>query len=257
MEAANRVESSTTSPGWRLASPFWHGLAFVLGFAAVFVALGAVVGAIGSRWGGVWLPRASGIVVILFGLHFLGVVRLGWLYRTRHVGSVQGSAPSYARSALVGGAFAVGWTPCVTPILTAVLALGSTAGVAQSAVLLAFYALGLGVPFLAMGLAVNGVSGAFKRLNPYLPWVERASGLLLIFVGFLVFTQSVIRLNRYFAFLPYFDGGSASVTGLSAAAAGIAFAGGVLSFVSPCVLPLAPIYVAYLAGTALKKGPSE
>lgn len=165
----------------------------------------------------------------------------------------------YSRSALVGGAFAVGWTPCLGPILGAVLTLaGSSATVAHGALLLAFWSAGLGVPFLITGLALQQVLRAIRKLRPIMPALEVLGGALVILVGILIFMDEFTVFNRYFA------GGVSNVTGAEGRLSFIdltgpfgfvaAFAAGVIAFLSPCCLPLVPAYVAHLAGVSVDEG---
>ncbi|MSQ25506.1 MAG: cytochrome c biogenesis protein CcdA [Dehalococcoidia bacterium] len=209
---------------------FLHAVGFVLGFAAVFTALGATVGVLGGVAGGhgETVARAAGALLVAMGLYMAGAFRLpvartvlGPLtraadrlyYRERRPQVAQGR-PAYWRSSLVGAAFAVGWTPCITPVLGAILTLayantGADASgwqaAGQAALLLAFYTAGLSVPFLAAGAALGRITPVFKRINRYPPAITVASGVLLVLVGVLVLRNAVTELNRYFNFLPYVD----------------------------------------------------
>lgn len=247
---------------------FLHALAFVAGFGAVFIVLGASVGVVGYalRDNLVWFSRVAGILLIILGLHLTQLITIPFLMRTHQVGGgAGGSAPPaasgragplrrYGRSLLVGGAFSVGWTPCVGPILAGILALAADSGsVAQGTYLLVFYALGLGVPFLAAGLAMGSATALLRRVGPYLHWAEVVGGVLLVFMGMLIFLDRVTVLNDAFTFLPgsveragATDGNIFGPFGFA-----VAFGGGLLSFLSPCVLPLVPIYLAHLAGTTV------
>ncbi len=165
------------------------------------------------------------------------------------------SLAGYAKSAAVGSAFAVGWTPCIGPILGAILALAaSSATVVKGALLLSAWSLGLGLPFLITGAALGATMHAIRRLRPVMPVLEVAGGLLVIFVGALIF------MDRFTIFNQYFAGGVENVTGaedgLSAIDVGspagflVAFAAGVIAFVSPCCLPMVPAYIGHLAGVS-------
>ena len=208
---------------------FFHSVGFVLGFSLIFILLGATIGLFGGAAGGELdsVAKGAGILLILFGLYMAGVFRLPVLrpalapvtgfvdrlyYRERRFHGEFGKAPSYWRSFGVGGAFAVGWTPCITPVLGAILTLAFTnAGnslstweaAGQAALLLTFYTAGLSVPFLISGAALGRVTPLFKRLNRYLPAITVASGILMVGVGILVYQNLVVRLNEYFEFLPY------------------------------------------------------
>lgn len=254
------------APARRLT--FLHALAFVAGFSAVFIVLGASVGVVGYalRDNLVWFSRVAGILLIILGLHLTQLFTIPFLMRTHQVGGrAGGSTPPaeggragplrrYGRSLFVGGAFSVGWTPCVGPILAGILTLAIDSGsVAQATYLLVFYALGMGVPFLAIGLAMGSATALLRRVGPYLHWVEIVGGVLLVFMGMLIFLDRVTVLNQFFTFLP----GSVERAGTSGGnifgpfGFGVAFAGGLLSFFSPCMLPLVPIYLGHLAGATV------
>jgi len=164
-------------------------LAFVLGFATVFVLLGATASVFG-RLLAQYLPTlaiVAGIVIILFGLHFLGVFRIGLFYREARLQVER--APGPAGAYVMGLAFAFGWTPCIGPVLAAVLALASREdSVAQGAALLGLYSAGLGVPFLLAA----GFAGAFlnvaSRLKRQMALIEKAMGALLVVTGLLFLT---------------------------------------------------------------------
>ncbi|MPZ23246.1 MAG: hypothetical protein GEU28_06830 [Dehalococcoidia bacterium] len=170
--------------------------------------------------------------------------------RTLEASSAAGSRIGYARSFAVGSAFSIGWTPCVGPVLAALLGLAATSGgVAEATLLLAVYSLGFSIPFLAMGAFFSVSRGLLRRINPFLPGIEFVSGALIIFLGILILTGSLINLNSYFTFAETDQiGGQASVGPLGLA---IAFAAGLVSVVSPCVLPMVPIYLGYLTGSAV------
>jgi cytochrome c biogenesis protein CcdA len=162
---------------------------------------------------------------------------------------------NYGRSFGVGSAFAVGWTPCIGPILGAILTLAaSSATVVHGAFLLAFWSAGLGLPFLLAGLALGRVMAAIRRLRRVMPLIEVVGGALVILVGILIF------LDRFTVFNQYFGAGANTVTSAEGRIAGIdvggpfgfavAFAAGVIAFISPCCLPLVPAYIGHLAGVS-------
>ena len=171
---------------------FLGALAFVLGFATVFVAMGLGASAIGQAIASYFdiLSIVAGAIIIVFGLHLLGAFRVGLLFREArfHVG---GSAATLAGAYLVGLAFAFGWSPCVGPILAPILALaGAKESVAEGGILLGIYALGIGVPFLAAAATASWFLRLVKRTRPYLRHVERVLGVLLIATGILFITGS-------------------------------------------------------------------
>jgi cytochrome c-type biogenesis protein len=175
---------------------FLHALLFVLGFTLIFVVLGASATALGRALKAqqVWLTRGGGVLIIVFGLYCLGVLKLGALQAEKRV-HLQDKPVGYLGSVLVGMAFAAGWTPCIGPILGAILSLAATSGDASRGTgLLLSYSLGLAVPFLAAALAVDRFIEWFKKFRTYLPWVMRASGVMLIIVGVLMVTGEFTRL---------------------------------------------------------------
>jgi cytochrome c-type biogenesis protein len=173
-----------------------HALLFVLGFSFVFVLLGASATAIGRalNYYQLWLQRIGGVLIILFGLVCLGVVRAGFLTQERRV-KVERKPVGYLGSALVGMAFGAGWTPCIGPVLGAILGLAATSqDLGRGMLLLGTYSAGLAVPFLVAAVALDAFLDWFQRFRRYLPWVMRVSGVLLILVGALMATGEFTRL---------------------------------------------------------------
>lgn len=187
-------------------------LGFIGGFSAVFVAIGAsasVIGQIvtGLRFqilGWVFSPaQIAGVVIVFFGLHLVGVLRIPFLYREQRFAVAGGG--SVLRAFLLGGAFAFGWTPCIGPILAGILTLAAgQETVGRGVFLLSLYSLGLGVPFLLMALSLNRFYTVFDRLKRHFKAIEIASGVLLIGVGVLVAMDQLVALNSYFAFMNEF-----------------------------------------------------
>jgi cytochrome c-type biogenesis protein len=167
-------------------------LLFVAGFSTVFVALGASASLIGSLIRAYSGPLATlaGIVIIIMGLHFLGITQIGLLHREKraHVPKPVGLWGAY----LMGLAFAFGWTPCIGPILATILAVAaSEQTVAKGAGLLAIYSLGLGVPFVIAAFAIEPFAAFLSRFKKHLVWVERAMGALLILTGIAFLTGTI------------------------------------------------------------------
>lgn len=159
-------------------------LLFVAGFTTVFVTLGATASALGAlmREFSSVLSMLAGVAIILMGLHFTGLFRLGFLYRQARL-DVQRPAGLWS-AYVMGLAFAFGWTPCIGPILAAILAVaGSEATLARGAVLLLCYSAGLGLPFLAAALAVGAFVRFLKRFRTRFGLVEKVSGALLVLAG--------------------------------------------------------------------------
>ena len=171
-------------------------LLFVLGFSTVFVALGASASLIGGliRAWSAQLSILAGIVIIVMGLHFLGLTRVGLLMRE---GRLPIPKPVGLWGAYVMGlAFAFGWTPCIGPILAAILSIAAAeATVARGAGLLAVYSAGLGIPFLIAAFMVEQFSSVFARMKRHLATVERAMGVLMIITGIAFLTGAVSNVS--------------------------------------------------------------
>jgi len=166
-------------------------LAFVLGFSLVFVSLGASATAIGSLLMEhlSLLGKIAGVVIILFGLHMMGVLKIGVLYSEKRM-QTSGKPAGFFGAMLVGIAFAFGWTPCIGPILAAILAVAAAQeSVGEGVKLLAVYSAGLGVPFIATSLAINKFFAASARIRKHYHAIEVVSGVLLVVVGVLIFTN--------------------------------------------------------------------
>ncbi len=173
-----------------------HALLFVAGFSLVFVLLGASATALGRalNYYQVWLQRVGGVLIIIFGLLCLGVFKVGVLNQERRV-HLEHKPVGYLGSALVGVAFGAGWTPCIGPVLGAILGLAATTSdVTRGMQLLAVYSAGLALPFLIAAVAVESFLEWFQGFRRYLPWVMRLSGLILIVVGVLLVTGEFTRL---------------------------------------------------------------
>ena len=185
--------------GTRRWTALFHALWFVAGFALIFVLLGASASALGAlfRDWQVWLGRAGGVLVILFGFYLLGVLRPAFLMRERRL-NLADKPVGYLGSGIVGLAFGAAWTPCVGPILGAILTLAAArSSVGQGIALLGWYAFGLAIPFLLTAVALERFLRWFQRFRPYLPWVERVSGALLIVLGLLLVSDRFTLLAGY------------------------------------------------------------
>lgn len=190
------VASSVSAP-----SPFLHSVSFVGGFSLVFVLFGISLGVLGYflRDHEDVVLKFSGSLLIIMGLHLSGVITVPFLDQERRIDAGTGAKVGYARSFLVGSAFSAGWSPCIGPTLGAIFALAVSSGTAAEAgVLLLAYSAGLSVPFLAMGLAYNSVKPLYQRAKRYVGIVNYLSGAMLIIVGILVFTDSLVDMNSLF-----------------------------------------------------------
>jgi len=176
-----------------------HAALFVLGFSLVFVALGAGATALGTalKVYKVWLMRAGGLLIVIFGLYCLGVLRLDFLGQERRL-HLEQRPVGFLGSVMVGMAFGAGWSPCIGPILGGILSLAATeADLGRGLGLLVAYSLGLAVPFLAAAVAVERFIGWFQRFRRHLKLVQRASGALLLAVGVLILTGQFTRLAAW------------------------------------------------------------
>jgi cytochrome c-type biogenesis protein len=183
---------------WRrvvLASVF-----FVLGFTTVFVGLGASASMAGEliQTYRAELAFVAGIVIILFGLHFLGLLPISLLYREARYHPVDASSASLAGGYLMGLAFAFGWTPCIGPILATVLALAANEATLGAGVrLLAVYSLGLGIPFILAAVAIRPFLSFMQKFRRHLGTVEKAMGVLLVLTGLLFLTGSITWIGQW------------------------------------------------------------
>jgi len=165
-------------------------LFFVLGLSTVFLILGFAASAFGAFFiqNQVLLAQVSGVVVIVFGLHFLGVFRIPFLDQEARLDAGDKGGSSFGAYVL-GLAFAFGWTPCIGPQLGAILSLAaSEASVARGTLLLGIYAAGLGIPFLLAAMFITRAMGLMNRLKPHMKMIERVMGAMLVLVGFALLT---------------------------------------------------------------------
>lgn len=184
--------------------------AFVCGFSVVFVVLGASATLLGRVLRSfrlevlgleIGVSQIAGVLIIVMGLHLMGVIQIPLLYREKRFDGPKGPT-SLLGAGLVGAAFAFGWTPCVGPILGGILTLaGARETVLEGMGLLTVYSAGLAVPFLLAALSVERFLGALRRLKNHFRTIELVSGGLLIAVGLLVVTDQLTRINSYFFFL--------------------------------------------------------
>jgi cytochrome c-type biogenesis protein len=176
-----------------------HSLCFICGFTTVFVLLGASATYIGSflNENATIIRKVGGVLLVLLGIHVTGILHLKFLLGEKRV-SIKHKPAGYAGSFLVGIAFAAGWTPCIGPILAAILAVAATEErVYQGILLLLIYSLGLGVPFFFSALAMHRFLLVFNRFKKYIHAFEIITGVLLMVVGVLIYTNWLSRLSGY------------------------------------------------------------
>lgn len=185
---------------------FYHGLAFVLGFSVIFVALGAAASLIGSILFDLrtWIARIGGAIVIVFGLHTMGVINIPFLDADARVQRDPTQNAGFLSSALMGIFFSAGWAPCVGPVLGAVLTLAlNSAQVGQGVVLLSAYSVGLAIPFLAAALGVGRITQLLRQYRHVIRYVSIGTGVILVIVGVMLMTGTLERLARFGFFVDF------------------------------------------------------
>lgn len=234
-----------------------HSLIFIMGFTLVFVAAGATASALGQVFAEyrVLITRVFGVVVIVLGLNMLGLFRLPFLAMDKRV-RFRTSGATYLGSFLVGVGFAAGWSPCIGPILAAVLGYASESKTVSHGVFLLFiYSLGLGLPLLATAVALQYVIPLLNRIKRFLPVIEVIAGLIVIGMGVVLVTDSFLRFTGwlYKTFPALANVGTGPEASGDVISVGAVFVAGLVSFISPCVLPLVPVYLSYLTGQSIEK----
>jgi len=235
---------------------FINSIFFVLGFSVIFSLVGVLLQSVLSNVSyqvQTWLGRVGGVIIILFGIYLLGLIKPKFLDRDYKLKVKRKFKSQYLTSFVFGAAFAVGWTPCVGAILGGILTLAVVQPTSAFFLLLS-YSLGLGIPFLLVGLFTNQAQKFISKAGTGLKYINYIFGVILIALGVLVFTNQLSKVaNLAFA--------SKFLIGLNLSSAGsgaslniiIAFFAGLASFLSPCVLPLIPAFLAYLGTTIPKK----
>lgn len=185
---------------------FFHGLAFVLGFSAVFLTLGLTMSALGSLLYDMrfWLAKIGGVIVVVFGLHMTGLLRIPFLeYDLRPQTRIQ-QRRGLLSSALLGVTFSAGWSPCIGPVLGMILTLAINEGsISQGLFLLTFYSAGLAIPFLAAALGIGWVTTILKKYGKTMHYIEIAMGVVLIIVGVLLFFGVFNQLAQFGFFVDF------------------------------------------------------
>lgn len=251
--SANVANPSVSLESTRLKI-FLHALLFVAGFSLVFiVGWGGSVTLAGQFFGAYKrvISQIGGLIVIMFGLATLEVIRLPWFYADTRA-QFSGRTGTFGGSALMGIFFAAGWSPCIGATLGAILTMGlSQQTVGQAMWLASGYSLGLGIPFLIMALGLERATGWIQRVGRYRRAIQIASGIFIITIGILLFTNTMSLI----AIWAFKNGLYVERFALFAAAPTYftAILAGLLSFLSPCVLPLVPAYLGYLSGHTVQK----
>lgn len=186
-----------------------NSLAFNAGLSVIFLLLGTTAGLVGSAiTSNPWVRIIGGIIIIAFGFQLIGLLKIGALYKDTRMFSSE-KPRGMLGSAVLGVAFAAGWTPCIGPILGGIIGLAATSGGWRSGLVLsAFYSAGLAVPFLLTGLGINQFLGFYRNFRKHLHKVEVVSGIVLIFVGLLVMTgqSTLLASSRFISLIPNLEG---------------------------------------------------
>jgi len=200
------VDELQTNSNRLLPKVMANSLMFIFGFSIVFIALGAVATAVGqvlARYKSL-LAQVAGVVIILFGLHLTGLLKIRALYADKRMHNVKGGSTPWG-AFVIGFAFAFGWTPCVGPILAVILSFAATQdSVIKGILLLAVYSAGLAVPFLLTSIGIERFLNFYGRFRRHLHAVEVASGVLLIVLGGLLVLNRFTIISGYLSFLNRF-----------------------------------------------------
>ncbi len=242
---------------------FLCSLFFVIGFAFVFSVLGILLQTVLVHVAAsvqMWLSRIGGLVIIAFGLFLVGLIHVPFLERDYKMRVTHKFNSRYITSFVFGAAFAVGWSPCVGAALGAILVLASTSPGSAFALLFA-YTMGVGLPFLIVGAFAEAAQRIIDKAGEKLGWFKYIFGSLLIIIGIFMFVgelSSVANLpflTEFLGKLGLVSGGSA-VMSFSVWALGVSFLAGLGSFLSPCILPLVPGFLSYLAAVGSSRSTS-
>ncbi|MEK6892059.1 MAG: cytochrome c biogenesis protein CcdA [Nanoarchaeota archaeon] len=231
---------------------FINSVFFVLGFGIVFSLVGVLLQSVLSNAAYTvqkWLGYFGGVLIIIFGVYLLGLINLPFLDKGYKIRVKRKFKYPYLTSFVFGSAFAVGWTPCVDAVLGTILTLAATNPSSAFKFLLA-YSIGLGIPFLLVGLFTAKSSKLIEKIGDKLKYLNYVFGIFLIVMGMLIFTNQIRRIASIpflSSLLIYFNAGGTNFQGLGI---GIALVAGLFSFLSPCCLPLIPGFLSYLATTA-------
>lgn len=185
---------------------FSHGLAFVLGFSVVFVLLGVAASSLGGILFSMrdWLTKIGGVIVVVFGLHMLGIIHIPFLEYDLRPQNAPDRNRGYLSSALMGVFFSAGWSPCVGPVLGAILTLALNGGsVSQGTTLLSAYSAGLAIPFLAASLGVDWVTNILRNHGRVMQVATKGMGVFLIVIGFMLFLGTFEYFARFGLFVDF------------------------------------------------------
>jgi cytochrome c-type biogenesis protein len=239
-------------------SIFISSVFFVLGFSIVFSLVGVLLQSALSSVSiefQKWLSWAGGAIIIFFGIYLLGLIHISFLQKEYKFHIHKKFKSKYLTAFVFGAAFAVGWTPCVGAILGAILTLAVTQP-ASAFLLLFSYSLGLGIPFLVVGLFTNKAQSFISKSGKLLRYFNYLFGIVLIILGIFIFTNRLSLIANFEFLSNILIGLDAGISSGNLNVA-IAFIAGLVSFLSPCVLPLIPAFLAYLGTTIEKNDPKQ
>jgi len=183
----------------------YKSFGFVLGFSIIFILMGVSVTSLGKLFitHKDLFRKFGGILIIVFGLHTTGVFKIKLFYREKrflHFDKIKGPFSSI----IIGMAFAAGWTPCIGPILSSILIYAANMdSMDKGILLLIMYSIGLAVPFILTALAIEGFAEQFKKFSKYLPIVSTISGILMVIMGIMIFTNKLAILSQYSSFINF------------------------------------------------------
>lgn len=179
----------------------YKAIGFIIGFSIIFLLMGVSVTSIAKVlfMHKELFRKTGGIMIIIFGIHTMGIIKLGFLYREKRFLKADKINGTFS-SILLGIAFAAGWTPCIGPILSSILIYASnTESIGKGTLLLGIYSLGMAVPFLFTALAIDSFTKYLRKITKYLPVISILSGTLLIIMGILIYTNKLAILSQYFS----------------------------------------------------------
>lgn len=255
-EQASQIVQQQKPGRW---GTFLASVFFVLGFSVVFSLVGVLLQTVLSNSAYAvqeWLGRVGGVIIIAFGLFTMGIWEPAFLQR-EYKFAARTFSSRHLTSFVFGAAFAVGWTPCVSAALGAILALAATSP-GSAFWLLVAYTLGIGIPFLIVGMFAGEAAALIRRAGNSLVWIQRVFGALLVALGILIFVGELSRianlefLTTLLLRLNFVSGAGEEIMEFSFVNLGIAFAAGLGSFLSPCILPLIPGFLSYLASSSVR-----
>ncbi|MFT4249997.1 MAG: cytochrome c biogenesis protein CcdA [Candidatus Woesearchaeota archaeon] len=229
-----------------------HSILFVSGFTLIFVLAAILLQtafASASIQAQQYLAYVGGIIIIVFGAYLTGLLRIPFLQQERRVQATK-SKYAYISSFLFGVAFAAGWSPCIGAILGAILTLAAISPASAFWLLLA-YSLGIGVPFILVGVLADAFTDTLRKFNKHLRAVQIVFGVLLILLGVLILSNGMLHLAEFTAASNLFVNIDSALANQGVGIL-VSFIAGTVTFLSPCVFPLVPAYLAYLGGLSVK-----